>query len=59
MSLEDDARHRGATLLDNPQSRRAFMAGETKVEMSETLDQVSDLVDEIVSLRTAWTVRWE
>jgi hypothetical protein len=45
MSVEEYAEHRGLR-LSNPRARRAFMSGETKGELNDKLDEISDLIDE-------------
>lgn len=49
MSVEEYAEHRGITLTPNPLRRRRIMsqtAGPTKAELADTLDEVSELLED-------------
>lgn len=44
MSVAEYAEHRGATLMDNPRTRRGFMA--RKDELEDQIETIEDLVEE-------------
>ena len=44
MSVEQYAEYRGLRLT-NPGARRGFMPGESKAELTDRLDEISDLID--------------
>jgi hypothetical protein len=48
MTPEDYAEHKGVELIENPLRRKIAMAetGPTKAELSETLDQIEDLLED-------------